>query len=418
MALWGGRFEKGVDQFTQEFGASLEVDKNMAAQDIAGSRAHARMLAEQGIISAEDQAAIDEGLAEIAAQIKAGTFVWDVNDEDVHMAVEGALTRNIGTPGGRLHTGRSRNDQVATDIRLLAKDLCEQLMGGNVALRRVLLDAADKAGAVLRCGAKVMRIDKKDNGFAMVTTDGVYIGENVVFATGSNATSGVDSLALLAPLGHKCTKRLAAISYIPCTSVKGASGVRARAALTLFDGDRKVFCRQGELLFNDKALSGILAFEASSVYSRLMRRGIKCAGAIDFVPDKSAGEVEAFFALSDADCVQALCAYLHKSLAAAVAKRAGTEGKARDNAAILARTLKNYTLGFDGVCDIKNAQVVCGGLELTDFDPRTMESTKVKGLYATGEALDVDGECGGYNLHWAWASAYAAARAIAGEINV
>ena len=84
MALWGGRFEKGVDQFTQEFGASLEVDKSMAAHDIAGSRAHARMLAEQGIISAEDQAAIDAGLADIAKQIEEGTFVWDVNDEDVH----------------------------------------------------------------------------------------------------------------------------------------------------------------------------------------------------------------------------------------------------------------------------------------------------------------------------------------------
>ena len=144
MALWGGRFEKGVDQFTQEFGASLEVDKNMAAHDIAGSRAHARMLAEQGIISTEDQAAIDAGLADIARQIEEGTFVWDVNDEDVHMAVEGALTRNIGAAGGRLHTGRSRNDQVATDIRLLAKDLCEELMVGNVELRRVLLDAADK----------------------------------------------------------------------------------------------------------------------------------------------------------------------------------------------------------------------------------------------------------------------------------
>lgn len=142
MALWGGRFEKGVDQFTQEFGASLEVDKNMAAHDIAGSRAHARMLAEQGIISAEDQAAIDAGLADIAKQIEEGTFVWDVNDEDVHMAVEGALTRNIGAAGGRLHTGRSRNDQVATDIRLLAKDLCEELMVGNVELRRVLVDAA------------------------------------------------------------------------------------------------------------------------------------------------------------------------------------------------------------------------------------------------------------------------------------
>ena len=144
MALWGGRFEKGVDQFTQEFGASLEVDKAMAAQDIAGSRAHARMLAEQGIISADDQAAIDAGLERIAGQIADGTFVWDVNDEDVHMAVEGALTRDIGTPGARLHTGRSRNDQVATDIRLLAKDLCDHLIAGNVALRRVLLDAAEK----------------------------------------------------------------------------------------------------------------------------------------------------------------------------------------------------------------------------------------------------------------------------------
>ena len=144
MALWGGRFEKGVDQFTQEFGASLEVDKAMAAQDIAGSRAHARMLAEQGIISADDQAAIDAGLERIAGQIADGTFVWDVNDEDVHMAVEGALTRDIGTPGARLHTGRSRNDQVATDIRLLAKDLCDHLIAGNAALRRVLLDAAEK----------------------------------------------------------------------------------------------------------------------------------------------------------------------------------------------------------------------------------------------------------------------------------
>lgn len=142
MALWGGRFEKGVDAFTQEFGASLEIDKNMAAQDIAGSRAHARMLAEQGIISSEDQAAIDAGLADIARQIEDGSFAWDVNDEDVHMAVEGALTRSIGAAGGRLHTGRSRNDQVATDIRLLAKDLCDQLLAGNVALRRVLVEAA------------------------------------------------------------------------------------------------------------------------------------------------------------------------------------------------------------------------------------------------------------------------------------
>ncbi|MDD6694179.1 MAG: argininosuccinate lyase [Atopobiaceae bacterium] len=150
MALWGGRFEKGVDQFTQEFGASLEVDKNMAQQDVAGSRAHARMLARQGIISDADQQAIDRGLADIAQQIADGTFPWDVNDEDVHMAVESRLTAQIGQPGARLHTGRSRNDQVATDIRLLAKDLTAQLMRGNVELRRTFVDCAERyLGVVL-----------------------------------------------------------------------------------------------------------------------------------------------------------------------------------------------------------------------------------------------------------------------------
>ena len=144
MALWGGRFEGGVDAFTQEFGASLEVDKNMAQQDIRGSIAHATMLAEQGVISDEDRAAIVDGLTQIAAQIEAGDFVWDVNDEDVHMAIERTLTERIGVAGARLHTGRSRNDQVATDIRLLAKDLCDELLEGNRELRRVLANVAER----------------------------------------------------------------------------------------------------------------------------------------------------------------------------------------------------------------------------------------------------------------------------------
>ncbi|MDO4537743.1 MAG: argininosuccinate lyase [Coriobacteriales bacterium] len=144
MALWGGRFKGGVDAFTQEFGASLEVDKNMAQQDIRGSIAHATMLAEQGVISNEDRDAIVEGLTQIAAEIEAGTFVWDINDEDVHMAVERTLTERIGAAGGRLHTGRSRNDQVATDIRLLARDLCRELLAGNQELRRTLADVAER----------------------------------------------------------------------------------------------------------------------------------------------------------------------------------------------------------------------------------------------------------------------------------
>ena len=152
MALWGGRFEKGVDAFTQEFGASLEDDKAMAQEDIKGSRAHAKMLAKQGIISNDDAAAIDAGLERISGQIADGTFAWDVNDEDVHMAVEKALTADIGTPGARLHTGRSRNDQVATDIRLYSKRLCEELLEGNVELRRTLLNIAEKNLGVVMPG--------------------------------------------------------------------------------------------------------------------------------------------------------------------------------------------------------------------------------------------------------------------------
>ena len=144
MALWSGRFEKGVDQFTQEFGASLEDDKVMWAEDIQGSIAHATMLAKQGVISDEDRAAIEAGLNNIAKRIEAGEFVWDVNDEDVHMAVEGELIRNIGSAGARLHTGRSRNDQVATDIRLHMKNLIVQLLEDNLHLRACLLDRAVK----------------------------------------------------------------------------------------------------------------------------------------------------------------------------------------------------------------------------------------------------------------------------------
>ena len=146
MALWGGRFEDGVATSTQEFGASLPVDKHLYRQDIAGSRAHAAMLAAQGIISEQDAEAIRAGLAGIEADIDAGAFTFDIDDEDIHMAIEAELTRRIGEAGGRLHTGRSRNDQVATDTRLAAKALCSELMAANLRLRRALVEAAKSDG--------------------------------------------------------------------------------------------------------------------------------------------------------------------------------------------------------------------------------------------------------------------------------
>ncbi len=144
MALWGGRFEEGVDEFTQRFGASLPVDKNLYAEDIAGSRAHAAMLAAQGVISKADAQAIDAGLLRIKEDIEAGNFVFDINDEDIHMAIESRLIADIGEAGARLHTGRSRNDQVVTDTRLFAKRRCSELMAANIELRHALLEQAEE----------------------------------------------------------------------------------------------------------------------------------------------------------------------------------------------------------------------------------------------------------------------------------
>ena len=288
------------------------------------------------------------------------------------------------------------------------------LSANNVvnALRR----AAEYAGVKFFCGCKAEKIEKGKK-FEVFSEEGVFESENLIFATGSNATSGSDSLSLLKKYGHNSTRKTASICYIPSQSVKGASGVRAHARLRLYCGKEELFDKEGELLFKDNALSGILAFEASSYYARALRRGLKCYGMIDFVPDREESEIAEFLKRAGGDCRNALCAYLHSALAVAVAKKAGAEGDVEENAQSLAKAVKNYRVDFDGECDIKNAQVICGGLELEGFDRTTLQSAKVRGLYATGEALDVDGDCGGFNLHWAWASAYVVAEAIEGGNN-
>lgn len=152
MALWLGRFTENVSEFTQRFGASLPVDKALYAQDIAGSKAHAKMLAKVGVISEEDAQQIAEGLDRVKADIESGDFSFDINDEDIHMSVEKALTAEIGDAGARLHTGRSRNDQVATDTRLYAKQRATDLMRANVALRHALMGQAEANFGVILPG--------------------------------------------------------------------------------------------------------------------------------------------------------------------------------------------------------------------------------------------------------------------------
>lgn len=149
---WGGRFEATPGEFQQVFGASLGVDKRLYAEDIAGSIAHAHMLAKQGVISVADAGAIEAGLSAILADIEAGRFVFNPADEDVHMAIESELTRRIGDAGKRLHTARSRNDQVATDTRLHAKRQALRLCGALIEARRVLVSLAESHPDVIMPG--------------------------------------------------------------------------------------------------------------------------------------------------------------------------------------------------------------------------------------------------------------------------
>ncbi len=145
-AMWGGRFAAGPDAIMEAINASIGFDRRLYAQDIRGSRAHAAMLAATGILTDSDAQAIGEGLLTVLSEIEAGGFAFSTALEDIHMNVEARLKEVIGEPAGRLHTARSRNDQVATDFRLWVRDQADAAGDGLVALQRALLAQAE-AGA-------------------------------------------------------------------------------------------------------------------------------------------------------------------------------------------------------------------------------------------------------------------------------
>jgi argininosuccinate lyase len=140
---WSGRFSEPVTELVKRFTASVSFDKRLAAVDIAGSLAHAKMLSAVGVISAKDLADIERGMSLISAEIDSGGFVWDVGREDVHMNIEARLIELVGDPGKRLHTGRSRNDQVATDIRLWLRGEVDAFVECVRALQLALVEKAD-----------------------------------------------------------------------------------------------------------------------------------------------------------------------------------------------------------------------------------------------------------------------------------
>jgi argininosuccinate lyase len=146
-AMWGGRFAAGPDAIMEAINASIGFDRRLYAQDIAGSRAHAAMLAAAGILTDSDAGSIREGLLTVLSEIEAGTFAFRADLEDIHMNIEARLKVLIGEPAGRLHTARSRNDQVATDFRLWTRDQCDAAQAAIRALQTALLAQAEAGAA-------------------------------------------------------------------------------------------------------------------------------------------------------------------------------------------------------------------------------------------------------------------------------
>ena len=147
--LWGGRFTKETDQLVYRFNASISFDQRLYEQDIRGSIAHATMLARQGVLTQEEKTAIVEGLESIREDVRAGKLVISEKFEDIHSFVEATLTERIGEPGKKLHTGRSRNDQVALDMKLYVKDEVLILDGLLKELLQVLLKIMEDRKSVV-----------------------------------------------------------------------------------------------------------------------------------------------------------------------------------------------------------------------------------------------------------------------------
>ena len=156
--LWDGRFSEATDKFVESFTASVQFDQRMAHQDITGSIAHATMLERVGILTQEELQAIKSGLEAIGEEISQGNFSWSVSLEDVHMNIESALTERIGDIGKKLHTGRSRNDQVATDIRLYLREEIDLILAEIRRLQTGLLELAEQNAATIMPGFTHMQV--------------------------------------------------------------------------------------------------------------------------------------------------------------------------------------------------------------------------------------------------------------------
>ena len=276
----------------------------------------------------------------------------------------------------------------------------------------------------LMTDSKVISVTARDGGFLIKTASGqTYFSKKVVFACGGAAGQNLgtdgEAFSLIKAFGHTVTDLYPSLTQFKCSAVgKGLKGIKQNAKVGLYD-DKTLICTEtGDFLFGENQISGNTVFALSSRYWGLKKPLVK----VDFAPEVDAqtlyaalkNKIKNYPALS---CCDALTGFVHGRLATHFASIVGVtklrvDGLNGEDINALIRLVKEYELPVDGVFDFKSAQVTHGGVTVGEVDNKTFESKLVKGLYIVGEALDIDGDCGGYNLQWAFSSAACAAEGI------
>lgn len=280
-----------------------------------------------------------------------------------------------------------------------------------------------EAGGVEHTDFEVVQIER---GFRVHARDGAtFICDKVLVCTGGPAATRLGGTAdghrLLRALGHSVTKLMPAIAplHTERAPIRGLKGQRARCKVTLLDGDKAVQDETGELLFTDTGVSGICCMQLARSAQVISDARL----SIDFVPDAWGGLIAARArALANRRLDDFLNGLLPRRVGCAVLRGAGLVDLTRLAVSLapgeidaIERAVRAFSLRVTGVAGFEKAQVTAGGVDMRGFDSVSLESKRVPGLFIAGEICDVDGDCGGYNLNWAWASALAAVRGMLGK---
>ena len=288
----------------------------------------------------------------------------------------------------------------------------------------VLRFALDQAGVELRCSCSARELRRESGGWAVVTDGETLHADKLIVACGGCAGAklgGVsDGYELLKPLGHKRTGLYPSLVQLLTEPEypRALKGVRADCRLRLLSGEELLKESRGELQFTDSGLSGPAAFDISRAAST---GGKGLSVSADFFAEYSAGDVAAMLSLRrknlpELDTADILTGMLHNRLGRMLVKYAALDANAPlktlspAQLGALARACKDFRLKLLGTAGFDNAQVTAGGIRTGGFNPETLESWFMPGLFVCGELLDIDGDCGGYNLQWAWASGRLAGR--------